>query len=138
MRVFQRRVGLPAAVALAAAAFGVDDAFGPRPLVWLFQYGTVLFYLPWLAALALISAGATYWAGNAGASRAACALVAVSPALAIGGVVTALALAVAGIASLHGQRVYPWDAVGHFLIGWLLVPGGVGILGAAPFLRSRR
>ena len=139
MHVFERRVGGPAgaSVVVAAAAFGVNDAIGPRPMAWLFQYGTVLFYVPWLLALALISFLATAWATRMGASVGERALVSVSPALVMGSVVTVLALVVAMAASLGGHRVYPEDAIGHFLVGWILVPGAVGIIGAAPFLARR-
>jgi hypothetical protein len=140
MRLLERPVGLPAAasVLLAAAAFGVNDALGPRPVAWLFPYGTVLLYLPWLAALAFISSFATYWASQRGASRAARAIVAVSPALAMGSVVTVLALVVATAATLGGHQVHPRDAVGHFLVGWILLPSAVGLVGAAPFLRDHK
>ncbi len=138
MTPFKRQVGLPAAssVVLAAAAFGLDQAFGPRPAAWLFKYGTVLFYVPWLGALVLISACAAYWARRSGASVPGRLFVAVSPAIFMGGVVTCLSLLVVLAASASGHVVHPMDAVGHFLIGWLLVPGAAGILGALPFLRT--
>ena len=60
-----------------------------------------------------------------------------SPAFVIGGVVTMLMAFVVAAASVSRQQMYPLDAVGHFLIGWLLVPGAVEIVGALPFLLRR-
>jgi hypothetical protein len=135
---FQRQIGGPAAacVLLATLAFGVDDALGPRPLAWGFRYGTVLFYLPWLVALMPICACAAWWARRAGASAGGRLLVAVSPALALGGAITVLAMGVATAASLVGHTIHPLDAVGHFLVGWLVVPGALGAIAASPFLGS--
>ena len=81
MSPFNRQVGLPAGVAviLAAAAFGVNQAVGPQPVAWLFKYGTVLFYVPWLISLVLISAVAVCWAQRSGASVRGRLLVAASP-----------------------------------------------------------
>ena len=119
---------------LAAAAFAVDDAFGPRPLAWGFRYGTVLFYVPWLVALVPISGCATWWAKRSGATVTQRLFVAASPALALGGVITALATSVAVAAWTRGHAIHPLDAVGHFLVGWLLVPGAVGVIASLPFL----
>jgi len=139
MSSFNRQIGLPAgaSVLVATAAFGANMIFGPRPLAWLFRYGTVLLYVPWLIALPVVSASATFWAKRAGAGFGGRILVAVSPALLIGGVVTVLMAFVATAASMDGRRVYPVDAVGHFLIGWFLVPGAVEVVGALPFLLGR-
>jgi hypothetical protein len=123
-------------VLLAALAFGIDDAFGPRPWALGFRYGTVLIYVPWLAALAPICAGTVYWATRAGASPRARLFVATSPAVFLGGTITLLAMCVATGAALGGHAIHPLDAIGHFLVGWLLVPGAVGTLAASPFLRS--
>lgn len=140
MDEFRRQVVVPAgaAVLAAAVAYGVNTMFGPQPRAWLFEYGTVLFYVPWLIALSLISAGATFWARRTGASVFRRILVAVSPALVMGGMVTGLMAIVVAAASANGHRVYPTDAIGHFLIGWILVPGAVGLVGALPFLPSAR
>ena len=139
MSSFNRQIGLPAgaSVLVATAAFGVNVMLGPRPLAWLFRYGTVLFYVPWLIALPIVSGAAAYWAQRAGAGVGGRILVAVSPALVIGGVVTVLMAVVVASASINGRRVYPVDAVGHFLIGWLLIPGALEMIGALPFLRGR-
>ena len=40
----------------------------------------------------------------------------------MGGVVTGLMAVVVAAASANGHHVYPVDAIGHFLIGWMLVP----------------
>lgn len=140
MSGFRRQVAVPAGAAVLAAsvAYGVNGMFGPQPYAWLFEYGTVLFYVPWLIALLLISACATFWARRAGAGVLGRILVAVSPALMIGGVVTGLMAVVVAAASANGHQVHPLDAVGHFLIGWILVPGAVGLAGALPFLPSAR
>jgi len=121
-------------VLLATLAFGVDDSFGPRPLAWGFRYGTVLFYVPWLIALLPICACAARWARRAGATPRERLLVATSPALVLGGSVTLLAISVAVAARIGGHAIHPLDAVGHFLIGWLLVPGAVGAIAASPFM----
>jgi hypothetical protein len=140
MNGFRRQVTVPAgaAVLAAALAYGLNTISGPEPRAWLFEYGTVLFYVPWLIALSLISACATFWARRAGASLSGRILVAVSPALVIGGVVNVLMAVVVVAASANGHRVYPMDAIGHFLIGWILVPGVAGLIGALPFLSSAR
>lgn len=138
MTSFNRQVELPAAAAVvvAAVAFGLNEAIGPRPVAWLFKYGTILFYVPWLISLVPISASTAYWARRSGASVGGRVLVALSPGIFIGGVYTALALLVVIAASASGQTVHPLDAVGHFLIGWLLVPSAVGVAGALPFLHG--
>ena len=136
MSTFQRQLGAPAACCTLAAtiAFGVNDAFGPRPLAWGFRYGTVLFYVPWLVMLLPICACGAYWAKRAGAHGWERVVVATSPAIVLGGIVTLLAMGVAAAARMGGHVIHPLDAVGHFLIGWLLVPGVVGTVAAWPFL----
>jgi hypothetical protein len=140
MGEFRRQVVVPAGVAVlaAAVAYGLNTMFGPEPRAWLFEYGTVLFYVPWLIALSLISACATFWARRTGASVSRRILVAISPALVMGGMVTGFMAVVVAAASTNGHHVYPLDAIGHFLIGWILVPGAVGLVGALPFLPSAR
>jgi hypothetical protein len=139
MSSVRRAVEVPAAFAVLAAgiAYGANEALGPQPVAWLFAYGTVLFYVPWLIALLPISACAAFLARRAGASFRQRLFVAVSPAVVIGGVITGLTAIVVIAASLGGRQVHPMDAIGHFLIGWLLVPATVGVVGALPFLRDR-
>ena len=136
MAFFGNPARLPAvaAVLLAGAAFAVNQALGPPPVAWLFKYGTVLFYVPWLICLALITACTGYWARRSGAGFRERVFVAASPGIFFGGVYTALALLVVAAASAGGHTVHPVDAIGHFLIGWLFVPALVGLLGALPFL----
>ena len=132
---FQKLLAPTACCTLGATlAFGINDALGPRPLAWGFRYGTVLFYVPWLVALVPISAMATYWARRSGATVGQRLFVAASPAVALGGVITTLAMSVAVAAYVGGRTIHPIDAVGHFLVGWLLVPGAVGAMASLPFL----
>jgi hypothetical protein len=37
-------------------------------------------------------------------------------------------------AHLSGHRVHPIDFVGHFIIGWLVLPAGALLIGSLPFL----
>ena len=46
-----------------------------------------------------------------------------------------MAVVVTG-ASIGGHRVYPGDFVGHFIVGWLVVPAIALLLGSLPFLRD--
>ncbi|PYJ31605.1 MAG: hypothetical protein DME79_09875 [Verrucomicrobia bacterium] len=128
MNSFRKQVGVPALVAvlLGAASLGIDGKFGPQPLVWNFKYGAVIIHVPWLLALLLISAGATFLAKRAGASLSQRVLVTLNLLRAI--IITA--------ASRSGQRIHPVDFIGHMLVGWLLIPTGAGLLGALPFLRG--
>jgi len=135
---FRKQVGVPALVAvlLGAASLGIDGKFGPQPLVWNFKYGAVIIHVPWLLALLLISAGATFLAKRAGASLSQRVLVALSPALLIGTTLNLLTAIIITAASRSGQRIHPVDFIGHMLVGWLLIPTGAGLLGALPFLRG--
>jgi hypothetical protein len=135
---FQKQVGIPviAAVIIAAAAMALDDRFGPPPHVFPFKYGAVVVHIPWLLALLLISAGATFLARRAGASLSRRLLDAFSPALVIGGAVNVLMAFVVTAASISGHHVYPIDFVGHFIVGWLVLPAIALLFGSLPFLRS--
>jgi hypothetical protein len=133
---FQKRVGLPAlaAVTIAALLMAVDDGFGPPPTVLPFRYGAVVVHIPWLVSLAVIGAAATFVAWRIGATLTQQAIVALSPALVIGGAVNLLMALVVTLASLSGHRVHPIDFVGHFIIGWLALPAGSLLIGSFPFL----
>ena len=39
-------------------------------------------------------------------------------------------------ASIGGHQVYPIDFVGHFIVGWLVVPAIALLFGSLPFLRD--
>ncbi len=138
MTSFQKHVGVPAIIAVTAAVaiMALDDSFGPRPLVFPFKYGAIVVHVPWLLTLILIGAGATFLAKRAGASFAERLLVALSPALLIGGAVNLLMAVVVISASVGGQRVHPIDFVGHFIVGWLVFPSIALLLGSVPFLRG--
>jgi hypothetical protein len=135
--LFQRTAGIAAAaVVIAAAAMALDDRFGPPPRVLPFKFGAIVVHIPWLLALVVISGAATFLAQRAGASLSGCLLVAVSPALVIGGAVNVLMAVVVTAASIGGHRVHPIDFVGHFIIGWLVLPAIPSLLGSLPFLLS--
>jgi hypothetical protein len=135
---FQKQVGVPviASVIVATAAMAIDDRFGPPPRVVPFKYGAVVVHIPWLLALLLISAGATFLARRAGASLSRRLLVALSPALVIGGAVNVLMAFVVTAVGLSGHRVHPIDFIGHFIVGWLVLPAIALLFGSLPFLRS--
>jgi len=114
----------------------VDDAFGPRPVVLPFRYGAIVVHIPWLAALVLVGAAGTLLAKRSGASLGECVLVALSPALVIGGAVNLLMAVVVISASLGGQRVHPVDFIGHFVVGWLIFPAAALLSGALFFLKG--
>jgi hypothetical protein len=127
-----------AAVLAATIVLGIDGRFGPQPWVWNFKYGAVVVHLPWLVALLLISAGATFLSRRGGANLSQRVLVAVIPALMIGTVTNLVAAVVVIVAGIGGQRIHPRDFVGHFLVGWLLIPLGAALLGSLPFLWGPR
>jgi len=133
---FRKRVGVPglAAVAVAAALMAMDDAFGPPPHVLPFKYGAIVIHFPWLLALLPIGAGATLLARRLGATFSERLLVALSPALLIGGIVNSLMAVVVALAKVGGQRVHPIDFIGHFIVGWLVFPAVALLLGSLPFL----
>jgi hypothetical protein len=135
---FQKQVGVPVLVSatVAAVVMAIDGRFGPRPLVLPFKYGAVVVHIPWLLALLPIGAAATFLARRAGASLSRRLLVALSPALLIGGAVNLLMAFVVTAASINGHRVYPIDFVGHFIVGWLVVPAIALLFGSLPFLRG--
>jgi hypothetical protein len=135
---FQKQVGVPvvAAAIVAAGVMVIDGRFGPPPLVLPFKYGAVVVHIPWLLALLPIGAGATFLARRAGASLRRRLVVALSPALLIGGAVNLLMAIVVTAASISGHRVYPIDFVGHFIVGWLVVPAIALLFGSLPFLRG--
>jgi hypothetical protein len=112
----------------------VDESFGPPPKVLPFRYGAVVVHIPWLLGLLLIGAAATFLSRRNGASLAEQVIVALSPALVIGGVVNLLMAIVVTSAHLSGHRVHPVDFVGHFIIGWLVFPAGSLLTGSLPFV----
>jgi len=136
--LFQKQARVPAAAAVltAVAAMALDDRFGPPPRVLPFKYGAVVVHIPWLLALLVISAGATFLAQRAGANLSTRLFVALSPALVIGGAVNVLMAVVVTAASISGHRVHPIDFVGHFIIGWLVLPVIPSLFGSLPFLLS--
>jgi hypothetical protein len=133
---FQKQVGVPALAALIIATLllALDNSFGPPPKVLPFRYGAVVVHIPWLLGLLPIGAAATFLAGRAGASLAEQVIVALSPGLVIGGVVNLLMAIVVTSAHLSGHRVHPIDFVGHFIIGWLVLPAGALLIGSLPFV----
>jgi hypothetical protein len=76
-------------------------------------------HVPWLIALFLISAVATFLAKRKGARLSRCLLVGISPALIIGTLFSLLMALIVVIAASGGRRVYPRDFIGHMLVGWL-------------------
>jgi hypothetical protein len=114
----------------------LDDRFGPPPMVLPFRYGAVIVHIPWLLGLFLIGAAATFLAWRIGASLAQQVIVALSPALVIGGAVNVLMALVVTVASIGGHRVHPIDFVGHFIVGWLVLPAIALLFGSLPFLRT--
>lgn len=136
MTFFQRQVGVPAigGVTVALACMAIDDRFGPPPLVLPFKYGAIVVHIPWLLALLPVGAVATFLARRAGADFSRRILVALSPAILIGGAVNLLMALVVTLASVGGHRVHAIDFVGHFIVGWLVFPAVVLLLGSLPFL----
>jgi hypothetical protein len=139
MTPFQKHVGVPAiaAVTVAAALMALDGRFGPPPLVVPFRYGAIVVHIPWLLTLVLIGGGATLFARRSGATISERLLVAISPALMIGGAVNLLMACVVTVASIGGHRVYPTDFIGHFVVGWLVLPALASAVGSLPFLLLR-
>jgi hypothetical protein len=135
---FQKQVGVPVIVSIivATAAMVIDDRLGPPPRVLPFKYGAVVVHIPWLLVLLPIGAGATFLARRAGANLSRRLLVALSPALVIGGAVNVLMALVVTAASLGGHRVHPIDFIGHFIVGWLVLPAIASLFGSLPFLPS--
>jgi cell shape-determining protein MreD len=128
-----------AGVLVAIIALGIDGKFGPQPLVWSsFRYGTVVIHLPWLMALCLISATTTFLARRWGTSLSQRVLVALGPAIIIGGLACVLMAAIVLAAAVGGHRVYPRDFVGHMLVGWILIPLAAALVGGLPFLWQSR
>ena len=136
MTPFQKQVGVPVVTSaiVAAAVMAIDGRFGPPPLVLPFKYGAVVIHIPWVLTLLPIGAGATFLARRAGAGLSRRFLVALSPALLIGGAVNVLMASVVTAASIGGHRVYPIDFVGHFIVGWFVVPAIALLVGSLPFL----
>jgi hypothetical protein len=91
-------------------------------------------HIPWLLGLFPIGAAATFLSWRIGASLAQQIVVALSPALVIGGAVNLLMAIVVTSAHLSGHRVHPVDFVGHFVIGWLALPAGSLLIGSLSFL----
>jgi hypothetical protein len=112
----------------------LDDRFGPPARVLPFKYGAVVVHIPWLLALFVISGGATFLAQRAGANLSTRILVALSPALVIGGTVNVLMAVVVAAVSISGHRVHLIDFVGHFIVGWLVFPAIPSLCGSLPFL----
>lgn len=112
----------------------IDGRFGPPPIVLPFRYGAVVVHMPWLVSLVVIGAAATFVAWRLGASLTQQAIVALSPAVVIGGAVNLLMAIVVSAASFHGHRVHPIDFVGHFIVGWLVLPAGSLLIGSFPLL----
>lgn len=133
---FQKNVGFPAlaAVTIATSLMAFDDSFGPPPIVLPFRYGAVIVHIPWMLGLVVIGAAATFLAWRIGASLAQQAIVALSPAVVIGGAVNLLMAIVVTSAHLSGHRVHPVDFVGHFVVGWLALPAGSLLIGSLPIL----
>ena len=136
MTAFQKHVGVPAvaAVTIATLVMALDDRFGPPPMVLPFRYGAVIVHIPWLLGLFLIGAAATFLAWRIGAGLAQQVIVALSPALLMGGAVNLLMAIVVISAHLSGHRVHPVDFVGHFVVGWLALPAASLLIGSLPFL----
>ena len=116
----------------------LDDRFGPPPTVLPFRYGAVVVHIPWLLGLFLIGGAATFLAWRVGANVAQQIFVALSPALVIGGAVNLLMAIVVTLAHLNGHRVHPIDFVGHFVVGWIVLPAGSLMMGSLPFLLGQR
>lgn len=119
---------------VATLTMAFDDRFGPPAIVLPFRYGAVVVHIPWLVSLVVIGAAATFVAWRIGASLTQQAIVALSPAVVIGGAVNLLMAIVVTSASLSGHRVHPVDFVGHFIVGWLALPAGSLLIGSFPFL----
>jgi hypothetical protein len=136
MTPFQKHVGVPAvaAVTTSALVMALDDRFGPAPKVLPFRYGAVIVHIPRLLGLFLIGAAATFLARRIGASLTQQVIVALSPALVIGGAVNLLMAIVVTAAHHSGHRVHAVDFIGHFIVGWLALPTASLLIGSLPFL----
>jgi len=105
----------------------------PR-LIWLGS-AAMLFYWPWLAALPIFGAFGAYASQRAHAPVKARLAAALSPALVLFVTLCLIlpwALAVDGFSALR---------LGYFaltVLNWVAIPGVALLLGATPFLRSRR
>ena len=109
-------------------------ALGRRQRYCPSDMGAVKVHIPWLLGLLLIGAAATFLARHTGASLAQQVIVALSPGLVIGGAINLLMAIVVTSAHLSGHRVHPIDFVGHFIIGWLVLPSGALLIGSRPFV----
>ena len=130
-----RTLWIPAMITLLAASVSlmILQKTGFRPnLIWKGPIA-VLFYLPWLASLPLAGAAGAYLAQRAHAPISRRLLVAASPAL--------LLLVVMSIVLPLDMIVdgFWWFRLVYFavaVVNWVVVPGAVLLLGAAPFLHG--
>ncbi len=131
-----RSLWLPALITLLAASMSlaVTQFLRVQPrLVWIGGWG-MTFYWPWLASLPLFGALGAYFSQRAEGSLRTRLAVGLSPAFTMLIVMTVI---LPWALAIDGFRLFRLVGFALGLTNWVLIPAGVLLLGALPFLRPR-